>query len=99
MKNMNNIVKLETLVHKFVKEYDNLRMERNNVIENSEDIEIELEKAKETINELKQNYENFDRMENTSESNIENKKSEIIKQIKFIITRIDGLNFGNVTDV
>ena len=99
MKNMNNIVKLETLVHKFVKEYDNLRMERNNVIENSEDIEIELEKAKETINELKQNYENFDRMENTSESNIENKKSEIIKQIKFIITRIDSLNFGNVTDV
>lgn len=99
MKNMNNIVKLETLVHKFVKEYDNLRMERNNVIGNSKDIEIELEKAKETINELKQNYENFDRMENTSESNIENKKSEIIKQIKFIITRIDGLNFGNVTDV
>ena len=99
MKNMNNIVKLETLVHKFVKEYDNLRMERNNVIENSEDIEIELEKAKETINKLKQNYENFDRMENTSESNIENKKSEIIKQIKFIIARIDGLNFGNVTDV
>jgi len=99
MKNMNNIVKLETLVHKFVKEYDNLRMERNNVIGNSKDIEIELEKAKETINELKQNYENFDRMENTSESNIENKKSEIIKQIKFIIARIDGLNFGNVTDV
>ena len=99
MKNMNNIVKLETLVHKFVKEYDNLRMERNNVIENPKDIEIELEKAKETINELKQNYENFDRMENTSESNIENKKSEIIKQIKFIIARIDGLNFGNVTDV
>ena len=95
---MNNIVKLETLVHKFVKEYDNLRMERNNVIENSEDIEIELEKAKETINKLKQNYENFDRMENTSESNIENKKSEIIKQIKFIIARIDGLNFGNVTE-
>ena len=99
MKNMNNIVKLETLVHKFVKEYDNLRMEKNNVIENSEDIEIELEKAKETINKLKQNYEYFDRMENTSESNIENKKSEIIKQIKFIIARIDGLNFGNVTDV
>ena len=99
MKNMNNIVKLETLVHKFVKEYDNLRMERNNVIGNSKDIEIKLEKAKETINELKQNYENFDRMENTSESNIENKKSEIIKQIKFIIARIDGLNFGNVTDV
>ena len=49
---MNNIVKLETLVHKFVKEYDNLRMEKNNVIENSEDIEIELEKAKETINQL-----------------------------------------------
>ncbi len=99
MKNMNNIVKLETLVHKFVKEYDNLRMERNNITGNSKDIEIKLEKAKETINELKQNYENFDRMENTSESNIENKKSEIIKQIKFIIARIDGLNFGNVTDV
>jgi len=37
-------------------------------------------------------------MENTSESNIENKKSEIIKQIKFIIARIDGLNFGTITD-
>ena len=96
---MNNIVKLETLVRKFVKEYENLRLERDNILENSKDIEIELGKAKETINELKQNYENFDRLENTSESNIENKKSEIIKQIKFIIARIDGLNFSNVTDV
>jgi len=51
MKTMNNIVKLETLVHKFVKDYDNLRMERDNAVENSKDIEIDLEKAKETINE------------------------------------------------
>ena len=96
---MNNIVKLETLVHKFVEEYDTLWRERDIANSKSENSEIELEKARETINELKKKSENFERMENTSEHNIEDRKSDIIKQIKLIIARIDNLDFGNITDV
>ena len=99
MKKMSNIVKLETLVHKFVKEYDTLWKERDTAKSRSEHIEIELEKARKTVNELKLKSENFERMENTSEHNIEDKKSDIIKQIRLIIARIDSLDFGNITDV
>jgi len=94
---MNNIVKLETFIHKFIEKHNELREVKGKAVEDAENAESELQKAKETINDLKQNVK---KVENTSSSNyhIENKKGEIIEQIKSIIARLDHLNIDDITN-
>ncbi|MFC1540962.1 hypothetical protein ACFL50_00790 [Candidatus Latescibacterota bacterium] len=95
---MNNIAKLGNLVHKFLEELDDLRIERDSAVKKTGKIEIELKKANETINEFEKNKSVI---ENPQENNVnsENKKREIINQIDLIIENIDNLNLGNITDV
>ena len=95
---MNNITKLGNLVHKFVAEFDVLRNERDNAVKKNGDIEIELKKAKVTINEFKNNGIEI---QDTSENDlkIENKKREIINRIDNIIDSIDSMDLNNVTNV
>ncbi len=78
---MNNIVKLETFIHKFIVKHNEFKELKDKAVKDAENAESELEKAKETINGLKQN---IDKVEKTSSDkyNIENKKDDIIKQIK-----------------
>lgn len=95
---MNNIVKLETFIHKFIEKHNELREVRNRVVKDAENAESELKRAKETINDLKLNIE---KVEKTSSDNynIENKKDGIIRQIKSIIARLDRLNIDDITNV
>lgn len=95
---MNNIVKLETFIHKFIEKHNELREVRNRVVKDAENAESELKRAKETINDLKLNIE---KVEKTSSDNynIENKKDGIIRQIKSIIARLNRLNIDDITNV
>ncbi|MFC1539124.1 hypothetical protein ACFL6H_06860 [Candidatus Latescibacterota bacterium] len=95
---MNNIAKLGNLVHKFVEEFDDIRIERDRTVKKTGEIEIELKKANETINEFKKNKSVIENPQ-VNNVNIENKKREIINQIDLIIGNIDNLNLGNITDV
>ena len=93
---MNNIVKLETFIHKFIVKHNEFKDLKDKAVKDAENAERELERAKETINGLKQN---IDKVEKTSSSkyNIENRKDDIIKQIKSIIARLDRLNIDDIT--
>jgi len=95
---MNNIVKLETFINKFIVKHNEFKELKDKAVKDAENAESELERAKETINGLKQN---IDKVEKTSSSkyNIENKKDDIIKQIKSIIARLDLLNIDDITSV
>ena len=95
---MNNIVKLETSIYKLIEKHDEFLKVREKALKDAENAESELKKAKETINDLKLNFAKVEKISD-SNLNIENKKEEIIKQIKSIIARLDRLNIDDITNV
>jgi|GEM_PF-3920123 seryl-tRNA synthetase len=94
---MNNITKLDRLVHKFVDEIDDLRSERDTAVKKTGDIETELIEAYATINEFKISGKDVQAAPDDDQQ-IETKKNEIIKQINYIIDSIDSLDLNNITN-
>ena len=93
---MNNIAKLETFIHKFIVKHNEFKELKDKAVKDAENAESELKRAKETINGLKRNIEKVEKT-SSNKYNIEDKKDDIIKQIKSIITRLDRLNIDDIT--
>ena len=95
---MNKIERLETAVKTLLENYNKIKIERNNALKEIENSKRELDSAKNLIDNLKAEMEalgkskvnNFD----------EDKRNELIAQIKSIINRIDNLNIdSSITNV
>ena len=93
---MNNISKLEASIYKIIDEYIELRKERDNAIKDAENAKDELRKAQETINELEGNIEKVGSA-SYGNSNIEDKKNEIIRHIKSVINRVEKFKINDIT--
>ena len=94
---MKSIVKLETVVHKFVEKHNILRSERDRSLQEAEIKKNELKQAVETVNKLNQNIKEVEKKSGNI-NNIENTKNEIINQIKSLVNRIDNLVLDDFTN-
>lgn len=94
---MNNLEKLESVIHRFIEQYNDLIRERENAVQEATATKLELHKAHDTIQELESSLA---RLENklTDFASFENEKKDIISRIESIICRIDTINIDEITN-
>jgi hypothetical protein len=95
---MDKIERLETAVKTLVENYNKIKIERNNALKEIENSKRELENAKSLIDSLQAEMETLGKSKVNNFD--EDKRNELITQIKSIINRIDNLNIdSSITNV
>jgi archaellum component FlaC len=95
---MDKIERLEKAIKTLVENYNKIKIERNNVLKEIENSKRELDNAKNLIDNLKTEIELLGKSKVNNFN--EEKRNELINQIKSIINRIDNLNIdSSITNV
>ena len=94
---MNNIDKLETSVQKLIHQYEKLVVLKDKAFRDIENVKKKLNEAHESIRQLNENSGSAGKKQNSIVI-YEKNKEEVIKNIEFIISRLDSLNIDKITN-